>query len=268
MTSFFADFRAQRVAIVLASVLTTPAGAQTIAQRIAAADRPVQVIYPSRPSACGDGHSYISRVVDDGYSFGTDDNVMYHRGDGWSRGPCVHGPARVVATVMGGDVTLLRVYVGPVPPSSADVETLTVSAADAATWLASLVTAENSRVAASAILPLILADAPDPWPLLLRVARDNGRSMNVRRDALMWLGTGAIAHLGIEQKRDDTPDDEMRSQAVFALSQRPKSESVPALMELAKSAKYPAAKRSAIFWLGQTGDPRAADVFAELLGLR
>jgi HEAT repeat protein len=60
----------------------------------------------------------------------------------------------------------------------------------------------------------------------------------------------------------------MRTQAVFALSQRPKSESVPALMDLAKTAKYPSAKRSAIFWLGQTGDPRAADVFAELLGLR
>jgi hypothetical protein len=43
---------------------------------------------------------------------------------------------------------------------------------------------------------------------------------------------------------------------------------VPALMDLAKTAKYPSAKRSAIFWLGQTGDPRAADVFAELLGLR
>jgi hypothetical protein len=180
----------------------------------------------------------------------------------------VHGPARVVATVFGGEVTRLHVYVGPVPPPSADVETVNAGASDAAAWLASLVTGDNARLAASAILPLILVDAPDPWPVLLRVARDNGRSMNVRRDALMWLGTGVIDHLGIERQRDDTPDDEMRTQAVFALSQRPKSESVPALMDLAKSAKYPSAKRSAIFWLGQTGDPRAADVFAELLGLR
>jgi hypothetical protein len=193
---------------------------------------------------------------------------MYQRGDGWSRGVCVHGPARVVATVFGGEVTRLHVYVGPVPPASNDVETVNASAADAAAWLSSLVTSDNARLAASAIMPLVLVDAPDPWPLLLRVARDNSRGMNVRRDALMWLGKGAIKHLGIEPERDDTPDDEMRSQAVFALSQRPKSESVPALMEVAKTAKYPSAKRSAIFWLGQTGDPRAADVFAELLGLR
>jgi len=265
MTSFFAE-RA-RFAILFAAAAATPAGAQTIAQRLSTADRPVQVIYPSRQTACGDGRSYIGHVLEDGYYFGTDDNTM-SRGEGSSRGACVHGPARVVATVFGGEVTRLRVYVGPIPPSSADVETVNASASDAAAWLASLVTGENARVAASAILPLVLVDAPDPWPLLLRVARDNGRGMSVRRDALMWLGNGAVAHLGIEQQRDDTPDDEMRTQAVFALSQRPKSESVPALMDLAKSAKYPSAKRSAIFWLGQTGDPRAADVFAELLGLR
>jgi hypothetical protein len=267
MTSFFADRRA-RVAILFAVASAGPLGAQTIAQRLAKGDRPVQVIYPSRQTACGDGRSYIGHVFEDGYYFGTDDNTMYQRGEGWSRGACVHGPARVVATVFSGEVTRLHVYVGPVPPPSADVETVNAGASDAAAWLASLVAGDNARVAASAILPLILVDEPDPWPVLLRVARDNGRGMNVRRDALMWLGTGVIDHLGIEQKRDDTPDDEMRTQAVFALSQRPKSESVPALMDLAKTAKYPSAKRSAIFWLGQTGDPRAADVFAELLGLR
>jgi HEAT repeat protein len=60
----------------------------------------------------------------------------------------------------------------------------------------------------------------------------------------------------------------VRSQAVFALSQRPKGESVPELIELARSAKHPSARRRAIFWLGQSGDRRAADVYAELLGLK
>ena len=269
MTSFFADRAARRLAILFAAAsAAAPLGGQTIAQRLSTADRPVQVIYPSRQTACGDGRSYVGHVLDDGYYFGTDDNTMYQRGDGLSRGACIHGPARVVATVFGGEVTRLRVYVGPIPPPSPDVETVNAGASDAAAWLVSLVNGDNARVAASAILPLVLVDAPEPWPVLLRVARDNNRGMNVRRDALMWLGKGAIAHLGIEQKGDDSPDDEMRTQAVFVMSQRPKSESVPTLIDLARTAKYPSAKRSAIFWLGQTGDPRAADVFAELLGLR
>jgi len=37
------------------------------------------------------------------------------------------------------------------------------------------------------------------------------------------------------------------------------------LIELSRSSKHASVRRSAIFWLGQTGDPRAVDVFAELL---
>lgn len=255
MTSFFAESRS-RAAVLTATIAAVPtlAAAQSIAQRVAAANGPIQVVYPSRPSACGDGTSNIQHVLDD------------HGNDGWSNRPCVHGPARVVATVIDGEVTRLRAYVGPVPRS--DMATIDATAADAAAWLSSLVTHENSRVASSAILPLVLADAPDPWPLLLRVARDGDQGQSVRREALMWLGMGAVEHLGIEQAGADSPDDEMRTQAVFALSRRPRAESVPTLIDLARSAKYPSAKRSAIFWLGQTGDPRAADVFAQLLGLR
>jgi len=246
-----------------ASPLASRAVAQTIAQRIAAAERPVQVIYPSRPTACGDGRSYIGQVFGDRPGDQTGSRI----GDGWSRTPCIHGPARVVATVMGGEVTRLRAYVGPVP-STTDAETINASAQDAAAWLGSLISRDNSRVASSAILPLILADAPDPWPLLLRVARDAERSQSVRRESLFWIGNGAVARLGLEESRDESPDDEMRSQAVFVLSQRPKSESVPALIDVVRTSSHASARRSAIFWLGQSGDPRAADVFAELLGLR
>ena len=114
----------------------------------------------------------------------------------------------------------------------------------------------------------ILADAPDPWPFLLRVARAETRASAIRRNALLWLSTGVTVKLGIADAGDDTDEDEIRKQVVFALSQRPKSESVPELIDLARTSKYPSARRSAIFWLGQTGDPRAADVYAELLDIR
>ncbi|HEY9225626.1 MAG TPA: HEAT repeat domain-containing protein, partial [Gemmatimonadaceae bacterium] len=63
-------------------------------------------------------------------------------------------------------------------------------------------------------------------------------------------------------------DDEMRTQAVFVLTQQSKSEKVPELINLVRNSRYPAVRKAAIFWLGQTGDARAADVYAELLGLR
>jgi len=237
--------------------------AQSLGKRVTASDGLVQVVFPSRPTVCGDGRSFIANVL--GRSNYYSGNGSYSSRDGWSDRPCVNGPARVVATVIGHDVTRLSTYVGPVPAAQADMRTVTTAAAEASTWLGDLVARAGGRVASDAMLPLVLADAAAPWPLLLRVARDDNRPRDVRRSALTWLANGVNDHLGIADSRDESDDDEMRTQAVFVLSQRPKTESVPELIEIARSAKHPAARRSAIFWLGQTGDLRAADVFAELL---
>jgi hypothetical protein len=241
-----------------------PALAQTLPQRVRAADGRVAIVYPSRAGACGDGRSYIGHVYGHTVSGGS----VYDRNSGWPEHPCLPGPVRIEATVVDGELTRLRTYVGPVPSDIGGERRIDASSSDAASWLGQLVATGNTRVAGEAILPLVLADAPDPWPVLLRVARDESRPRGVRTDALFWLGNGVIDHLGLDDRDADTPDDEMRSQAVFVLSQRPRGESVPELVEIARSNKHPAARRAAIFWLGQTGDPRAADTFAELLGAR
>lgn len=41
----------------------------------------------------------------------------------------------------------------------------------------------------------------------------------------------------------------IRKAAVFALSQRPRAESVPILMELVKTSDFGDVRRSALFWL-------------------
>ena len=53
---------------------------------------------------------------------------------------------------------------------------------------------------------------------------------------------------------------------MFALSQLPKDEGVPLLIQVAKNNKNPAVRKQAIFWLGQSQDPRALDFFAQVLG--
>jgi hypothetical protein len=258
-----------RPLVIVAAVIAATAAslqAQTLSQRIARADGTVQVIYPSRSSVCGDGRGMIGHLFGRS-TYYSGDNVFSGRGT-WSNRFCEPGPARAVVTVVAGEVTRIRAYVGPRPDDTRAMTTIDASAADASSWLSDVVARNDSRVASDAMLPLLLADAPEPWSLFLRVARDSSRPRAVRHAALDWLGRGVNSHLGIADAEDDTPDDEVRSQAVFALSQRPRTESVPDLIDLARSAKHPSARRAAIFWLGQTGDSRAADVFAELLGLR
>jgi HEAT repeat protein len=60
-------------------------------------------------------------------------------------------------------------------------------------------------------------------------------------------------------------DTEIQKQAVFAISQRPKEEAVPLLLNVAKTHPKAEVRKQAIFWLGQTGDERALTFFKELL---
>ena len=92
--------------------------------------------------------------------------------------------------------------------------------------------------------------------------------METRRQAIFWLGqaAGAAALRGLDSIASDKGGElEIRKQAVFALSQRPADESVPVLIRIARTSPHRAVRKSALFWLGQSGDPRALTLFEELL---
>jgi hypothetical protein len=259
-------FRRIPLAVALSVSASIGLEGQSLAARVTASEGLVQVIYPSRPNACGDGQSLISNVFGSEHFYSTDNS--WPGQNGWRRA-CVHGPARVLATVVSGEISRVRAFVGPVPATSQDVRTIGASAAEAVAWMSDVLTRGSGRVASDMMLPLILADGPEPWPMLLKIARDDHRPRDLRRNAMMWLSNGVSEHLGLSDADDgNSDDDEMRKQAIYVLSQRPKSESVPELIELARSSKHASARKTAIYWLGQTEDPRAVDVYAELLGLR
>ncbi|MBO0725277.1 MAG: HEAT repeat domain-containing protein [Blastocatellia bacterium] len=96
--------------------------------------------------------------------------------------------------------------------------------------------------------------------------KDNDRES--RKKAIFWLGQKAgersLSALKDTIDRADA-DTEAQKQAVFAISQRPKDESVPLLIKIAKTHPNSAIRKQAIFWLGQTGDERAVDLFKEIL---
>ena len=59
--------------------------------------------------------------------------------------------------------------------------------------------------------------------------------------------------------------DGARRQAIFALSQLPKHESVPRLVRIVETHIDAPVRRQALFWLGQTGDERALPVIEQIL---
>lgn len=105
---------------------------------------------------------------------------------------------------------------------------------------------------------------------LLRIARQEPDG-ELREKAVFWLGQAAGREVTGELRglvEDDGIDTEVREQAVFALSQRPRDEGVPALIEIARNSRSAELRKKALFWLGQSGDPRALDLFEEILRQR
>ena len=264
--------------LVLAWVLVAaPAAAQRLGARVAAVpDGTVRLSFAARPGVCGDGHNVIALectggkcgrgrwgrtiTIDRGFD---DDEVEYD---------CEPGPVRVSLRVRAGRVQSLRTYVGGrwvTPPRDAAVTDFgTAPAREAADFLLGLATREDTRAGEEAILPATLADSVTVWPMLLTLARDDRVPGRSRRQAVFWLGQAAsdAATRGLTDLVDDADmDQDVREQAVFALSQQPREAGVPALIRIARTHPQPGVRRKALFWLGQSGDPRALSLFEEIL---
>ena len=104
-------------------------------------------------------------------------------------------------------------------------------------------------------------------PALIQIARTHAVA-SVRAEALVQLAqkAGRKATDTITDRIDSDPDTEVKKRAVFALSQLPKDEGVPALIRVARTNTNKEVRKQAMFWLGQSKDPRAIEFFAEILG--
>lgn len=252
------------VFVVAACMISRQVAAQSLASRVASArDGKVRFTFAARPEVCGFGNS-ISRGGSSRMSWTSDESsdVTYEE-------ECSHSPVRIVLTKDGGRITKLRTYVGGKwrieTPAMADLGA--VSTREATSFLLALASTDEGSAGREAILPATLADSVVIWPQLFRVARDENRPRETRKQALFWLGQAAGDAIAPHRSLKDatTEDEEVRKQAVFALSQRRNGEAVPALIQVVRDNRSPEVRRSALFWLGQTMDPRVVDLFEQIL---
>ncbi len=147
-----------------------------------------------------------------------------------------------------------------------------VKADDSATWLASIVNsaasvARGDRVVNTAVAALGMHEGAAASRSLVSIARSHGVA-KVRSDALFWLSQRAgdqLAERTIVEAVERDPDTDVRTRAVFALSQLPRDEGIPRLIDVAKNNRNAAVRKQAMFWLGQSNDPRALKFFEDVL---
>ncbi len=141
-----------------------------------------------------------------------------------------------------------------------------VRPADSVDYLETLAADSSRRVGNSAITAIALHADTTATERLIALARD-GRNSDVRGTALFWVAQRAgDKAIGTITGGLDDPETDVRKKAVFALSQLPKDEGVPKLIEVARSHRDAAVRKQAMFWLGQSRDPRALAFFEQILG--
>ncbi len=243
----------------LVAVLLAPGmlRAQAVTERVGRApDGTVRMSYAAREGVCGNG-SNISMSDD---------------GDRQWKSDCQHGPIRLTFQKSGTTISHIKVRVGgawrtDAPPAT---DLGMVPAAEAADFLLKLA-ASGAADGDDAIMGAQLADSVMVWPRLLDLTRNRDLPPKTRQSAIFWVAQAAgdkvVKTMG-DIAADRSENREVRSSALFALSRRPADESVPALIRLSSDDRDPEIRREAMFWLGQSKDPRALEYFEKVLTAR
>ncbi len=61
------------------------------------------------------------------------------------------------------------------------------------------------------------------------------------------------------------PDRAMREQLIFVYSQRRGRAATDKLIDIARREQDPSLRKKALFWLGQSNDPRVAQILLEII---
>ncbi len=106
------------------------------------------------------------------------------------------------------------------------------------------------------------SDESGKW--LLNLVSNRNEPLEMRKKALFWAGQeGSMTQLASLYSRMDSR--EMKDQMIFVLSQRRGKAALDKLMEIARNDPDRDARKKAMFWLGQSRDPRVSEFLSDVI---
>ncbi len=101
---------------------------------------------------------------------------------------------------------------------------------------------------------------------LMNIALNPKEDIELRKKALFWAGQSGVAIPELSKLYDRMGDSEMKEQVIFVLSQRQSDRTaMDKLFDIAKNEKDAELRKKAIFWLGQSRDPRVQQFLLDLI---
>jgi hypothetical protein len=109
------------------------------------------------------------------------------------------------------------------------------------------------------------ADGVDLSPELTVLIKDESANLEARRQALFWFGQADGPTKALVDLDGSLTGSSLREHYTFVLSQRRDDLAIDKLIDIARKDRDPHTRSQAIFWLGQTGEPKALRFFKDIL---
>ena len=235
---------------VLGAAALLGQGPGSLASRVSAVrDGTVEFSFASRPDVCGDGRGSI-----------------WTTGNGYRGYGCIHGPVIVTIGRADNQTVSVRSCVACAPRVADGAGNFgEVPPADAARYLLDVARTMGGSSGDNAVSAAAFADVTDIAPDLARLVRDENATLSSRKTALFWLGQTDLSTKELITLDPELKSPTLRDQYVFVLSQRHDDESLDKLIDVARRDPSVDVRKKAMFWLGQSHEPKALAFFKDVL---
>lgn len=246
--------RSAAVASLCLAADPLPLHGQSLASRVnAVRDGTVEFTFASRPDICGDGRG-----------------STWTNGNGYHGYDCIHGPVRVTIDRADNQTVSVHSCVAcsmqiSTRPSDGAGNFGDVSPDEAVRYLLDAARTLGGSSGDHAVSAAAFADVANIAPGLATLVRDENATISTRKTALFWLGQSDLATKELAALDPDLKSRQLRDQYVFVLSQRHDDASVDKLIDIARHDPDTDVRKKAMFWLGQTHEPKALAFFKEVL---
>jgi TolA-binding protein len=125
---------------------------------------------------------------------------------------------------------------------------------------------ENDDLKDKIIFSLSQMGGADNYRWLMDIALNPKEDIEIRKKALFWAGQGHNVDVAdLVKLYDSMSDREMKDQLIFVYSQRREGAALDKLFQIGKNDPDRELRKKAIFWIGQSRDPRAVQYLQDLI---
>jgi len=132
-------------------------------------------------------------------------------------------------------------------------------------WLRNLYPGLSEKLRDNVFLAVSRSDSPRASRWLAGIVSDASQTEHTREQAMFWLGQGRGPTADLVRLYDKLDEPSLRTHYTFVLSQRRDDQALDKLIDVAQHDRDKSVRHQALFWLGQSKDPRALAFIRDLV---